>query len=106
VREGSGWPEWLALNSSMALYVRGDSFDISSTNLAIRVVMGTEYYFKANEASIETSHAPSRNSPLNWIVVTGSRRGPGRDLLSWVTAGCSWVAAAVLASDHPSPPGG
>ena len=23
VREGSGWPEWLGLNSAMALYVRG-----------------------------------------------------------------------------------
>jgi hypothetical protein len=75
VREGSGWPEWLGLNSAMALYVRGDSFDISSTNLPIRVLMGMEYYFRANETSIETSHAPSRNSSLTWIVVTGSRRG-------------------------------
>jgi hypothetical protein len=75
VREGSGWPEWLALNSSMALYVRGDSFDISSTNLPVRVVMGMEYYFKTNETSIETSHAPSGNSALSWIVVTGSRCG-------------------------------
>ncbi|HWM98427.1 MAG TPA: hypothetical protein VNO54_15390, partial [Streptosporangiaceae bacterium] len=24
VKEGHGWPEWLALRSSMALYVRGD----------------------------------------------------------------------------------
>jgi len=75
VREGSGWPEWLPLNSSMALYVRGDSFDISSTNLFIRVVTGEEYYFKANETSIETSHAPSRRAALTWIVVSGSQRG-------------------------------
>ena len=74
VKEGYGWPAWLSLNSSMALYVRGDSFDISSTNLPIRVVMGMEYYFKASEASIETSRDPSRNSALNWIVVTGSQR--------------------------------
>src|SRR5271169_4194326 len=31
---------------------------------------------------------------------------PGRDPLSWVTAGCSRVATAVLESDHPLPPGG
>jgi hypothetical protein len=58
----------------MALYVRGDSFDISSTNLPIRVVMGMEYYFKASGTSIETSRGLSRNSALNWIVVTGSQR--------------------------------
>ena len=75
VKEGHGWPEWLALRSSMALYVRGDSIDISSTILPIRVVMGTEYYFKASETSIETSRDPSRSSALNWIVVTGSQRG-------------------------------
>jgi hypothetical protein len=75
VKEGHGWPEWLPLRSSMALYVRGDSFDISSTTLPIRVVMGMEYYFKARETSIETSREPSRNSKMNWIVVTGSRRG-------------------------------
>jgi hypothetical protein len=74
VKEGYGWPAWLSLNSSMALHVRGDSFDISSTNLPIRVVMGMEYYFKASEASIETSRDPSMNSALNWIVVTGSQR--------------------------------
>ena len=45
VKEGYGWPRWLSLNSSMALCVRGDSLDISSTNLPIRVVMGMEYYF-------------------------------------------------------------
>jgi|SRR6185312_10886803 len=74
VKEGYGRPAWLSLNSSMALYVRGDSFDISSTNLPIRVVMGMEYYFKASGTSIETSRDLSRNSALNWIVVTGSQR--------------------------------
>jgi hypothetical protein len=59
----------------MALYVRGDSFDISSTNLPIRVVMGMEYYFRASETTIETSRDPSGNSAPNWIVVTGSQRG-------------------------------
>jgi hypothetical protein len=73
-KEGYGWPRWLSLNSSMALYVRGDSFAISSMILPIRVVMGMEYYFKASETSIETSRDPSRNSALNWIVVTGSQR--------------------------------
>jgi hypothetical protein len=75
VNEGYGWPRWLSLNSSMALYVRGDSFDISSTILPSRVVMGMEYYFKASETSIETSRAPSRSDALNWIIVTGSQRG-------------------------------
>jgi hypothetical protein len=75
VKEGYGWPEWLPLRSSMALYVRDDSFDISSTILPIRVVMGMEYYFKSSETSIETSRDPSRPSPLKWIVVTGSQRG-------------------------------
>jgi hypothetical protein len=37
--------------------------------------MGMEYYFKASEASIETSRHPSRSSALNWIVVTGSHHG-------------------------------
>jgi hypothetical protein len=75
VKEGYGWPKWLALRSSMALYVRGDSFDISSTILPIRVVMGMEYYFKASETSIETSRDPSTgSSALNWIIVTGSQR--------------------------------
>jgi hypothetical protein len=74
VKEGYGWPTWLSLNSSMALYVRGDSFDISSTNLLIRVVMGMEYYFKASETSIEASRDPSQDSALNWIVVTGNQR--------------------------------
>jgi hypothetical protein len=75
VKQGYGWPAWLSLNSSMALYVRGDFFDISSSLLPIRVVMGMEYYFKASETSIETSRDPSRNSALNWIIVTGSQRG-------------------------------
>jgi hypothetical protein len=75
VREGLGWPEWLPLRSSMALYVRDDSFDISSTILPIRVVMGMEYYFKSSETPIETSRDPSRSSTLNWIVVTGRHRG-------------------------------
>jgi hypothetical protein len=52
VKEGYGWPEWLPLRSSIALYVRDDSFDISSTILLIRVVMGMEYYFKSRETSI------------------------------------------------------
>jgi hypothetical protein len=75
VKEGYGWPRWLSLNSSMALCVRGTSFDISSTNLPIRWVMGMEYYFKASGTSIETSRDPSRNPALNWIVLTGSQRG-------------------------------
>lgn len=75
LKEGYGRPEWLPLRSSMALCVRGDSFDISSTILPIRVVMGMEYYFKANEASVETSRNPSRNSAMSWIVVTGSHHG-------------------------------
>ena len=75
VSEGYGWPRWLSLNSSMALYVRGDSFDISSTIPPIRVVMGMEYYFKASETSIETSREPSRSAALNWIIVTGRQRG-------------------------------
>ena len=62
LNEGSGWPEWLPLRSSMALYVRYDSFDISSTFLPFRVVMGMEYYFKSSETSIETSRDPSRSS--------------------------------------------
>jgi len=44
-------------------------------------------------------------SMASWGRQSGKRR-PGRDPLSWVTAGCSRVAAAVLASDHPSPAGG
>ena len=60
VKEGYGWPIWLSLNSSMALYVRGDSFDISSTNLLIRAVMGMEYHFKASETSIEASRIRPR----------------------------------------------
>jgi hypothetical protein len=75
VREGYGWPEWQPLRSSMALNVRGDSFDISSTILPIRVAMGMEYYFKASEVSIETSRVPSRSPAVNWIIVTGSQRG-------------------------------
>ncbi len=75
VNEGYGWPRWLSLDSSMALYVRRDSFDISSVTPPIRVVMGEEYYFKASETSIETSRDPSRNAALIWIVVTGSQRG-------------------------------
>jgi hypothetical protein len=75
VKDGYGWPEWLPLKSSMAIYVRGDSFDISSSILPIRVVMGMEYYFKASGTSIETSRTPSKSSGLNWIVVTGSQRG-------------------------------
>lgn len=59
----------------MALHVRYDSFDISSTFLPFRVVMGMEYYFKSSETSIETSRAPSRSSRLKWIVVTGRQRG-------------------------------
>src|SRR5580693_4390117 len=35
-----------------------------------------------------------------------SSRGPAVTPLAWVTAGCSRVATAALASDHPSPPGG
>ena len=75
VSEDCGWPRWLSLNSSMALSVRRDSFDVSSVTLPIRLVMGMEYYFKASETSIETNREPSRNSALNWIVVTGSQRG-------------------------------
>jgi hypothetical protein len=75
LNEGSGWPEWLPLRSSMALYVRYDSFDISSTFLPFRVVMGMEYYFKSSETSIETSRDPSRSSRMKWIVVTGRQRG-------------------------------
>ena len=75
LNEGSGWPEWLPLRSSMALYVRYDSFDISSTILPFRVIMGMEYYFKSSETSIETSRALSRSSRLKWIVVTGRQRG-------------------------------
>lgn len=75
VREGYGRPEWLPLRSSMALYVRGDSFDISSTIMPVRVVMGIEYHFKASGTSIETSRNPSRGSALNWIIVTGTQRG-------------------------------
>jgi hypothetical protein len=41
----------------------------------LRIIMGMEYYFKASETSIETSRDPSRNSALNWIVVTDSQRG-------------------------------
>lgn len=75
VREGYGLPEWLPLRSSMALYVRSDSLDISSTIMPVRVVMGMEYYFKASEISIETSRDPARGSALNWIIVTGIRHG-------------------------------
>ena len=75
VSEDCGWPSWLSLNSSMALSVRRDSFDVSSVTTPIRLVMGMEYCFKASETSIETSREPSRNSALNWIVVTGSQRG-------------------------------
>ena len=75
VSEDCGRPSWLALNSSMALSVRRDSFDVSSVTTPIRLVMGMEYCFKASETSIETSREPSRTSALNWIVVTGSQRG-------------------------------
>ena len=76
VKEPYGWPRWLALNSVMALYVRGDSFEISSTVPPIRVLMGEEYYFRARETFIETSRDPNiLHSALNWIVVTGSQRG-------------------------------
>ena len=34
-----------------------------------------EYYFRASETSIETSRDLSRNSALNWIIVTASQRG-------------------------------
>lgn len=40
VSEDCGWPRWLSLNSSMALYVRRDSFDVSSVIPPIRLVMG------------------------------------------------------------------
>jgi hypothetical protein len=53
VNEGYGWPRWLSLNTSM---------------------VGMEYYFKACETSIGTSREPSRNSAMNWIVVTGRQR--------------------------------
>ena len=75
LNEGSGWPKWLPLRASMALYVRADSFDISSTFLPFRVVVGEEYYFKSSETSIETSREPSRSARMEWIVVTGRRRG-------------------------------
>jgi|ERR1700722_792970 hypothetical protein len=75
LNEGFGWPEWLPLRSSMALYVRYDSFDISSMFLPFRVVMGMEYYFKSSETSIKTSRDPSRSSKMKWIVVTGRQRG-------------------------------
>lgn len=73
--ESPGWPRWLALNSMMALYVRGDSVEISSMVPPIRVLMGMEYYFKARETFVEISKEPSMFSALNWIVITGSRRG-------------------------------
>jgi hypothetical protein len=75
LNEGYGWPRWLSLNTSMALYVRRDSFDVSSVTPPIRVILGMEYYFKACETSIETSREPSRNSAMNWIVVTSSQHG-------------------------------
>jgi hypothetical protein len=85
VSEGYGWPRWLSLNSSMALTVRRDSFDVSSVTPPIRLVMGMEYCFKASETSIETSRDPSRNSALNWIVVTGSQAG--REIRLAITQG-------------------
>ena len=43
--------------------------------IGLRVIMGMEYYFKASEKSIETSRNPSKRPTLNWIIVTGARRG-------------------------------
>jgi hypothetical protein len=52
-RQSGALFKWLTLNSVMALYVRGDSIEISSRILPFRVVMGTENYFKARETFIE-----------------------------------------------------
>jgi hypothetical protein len=72
-RQSTGFPRWLALNSVMALYVRGDAIEISSTILPFRAIMGVEYYFKASETTIEVSQEPSALSKMDWIVVTGRR---------------------------------
>jgi hypothetical protein len=77
----------------------------------IRVLLGMEYYFKACEVSIETSREPSRNSAMNWIVVTGSQRG--REIKLAITHGNegqlhdAWNAlVAVGAVPVGPPPGG
>jgi hypothetical protein len=71
ISDSDGWPRWLGLNAPMALFVRGDAFEVSSTFAPIRIAMGFEYYFKANETSVEVSRAPSRISKRVSIVVTG-----------------------------------
>jgi hypothetical protein len=74
-RQSIGFPRWLALNSIMALYVRGDAFEISSTIPPFRVIIGVEYYFRAPETTIEVTQEPSALSKMDWIVVTGRRDG-------------------------------
>lgn len=75
-RQSGALFKWLALNSVMALYVRGDSIEISSRILLFRVIMGTEYYFKARETFIEVSKEPGRfYGGVNWIIVTGTDGG-------------------------------
>ena len=104
-------PEAAGQSVPMALHVRLDSFDVSSVTPPIRVIMGMEYYFKADGTSIETSRDPSRYSAMNWIVVTGSQRG--REIKLAITHGNegqlhdAWKALiAAGATPIGSPPGG
>ena len=63
MRDSGGLSRWTSLNAPMALYVRGDALEISSTFTPFRVTMGLEYYFKANETSIKMNQSPSRCGP-------------------------------------------
>ena len=108
VEQPGVWPRWLALNSFMALFVRGDGIEISSTIPPVRVVAGMEYYFKANETFIGVSQAPSMVSKKNWIIVTG--RHDGKEIKLAITNGIegqlydTWNALAAPAlsrSGHP-----
>jgi hypothetical protein len=73
-KESCSWGGWLDLRSGMALVVRGDAIEISSTAWPFRVA-GEEYYFRAGETTIQVRRDPSRPFELRWIVVTGRKDG-------------------------------
>jgi len=74
-KESYGPGGWLDLKSGMALIVRGNAIEISSTAWPFRAVAGEECYFRARETTIQVRRDPSRPFELKWIVVAGRKDG-------------------------------